>query len=332
LTVSRAPPAHFQSFWFGDALSPYEQLAMKSFIDRGHRYTLYAYQALDVPRGVELCDAGEILPRDRVFHYGERAGAGRGSVSAFSNLFRYALLRRHGGWWVDTDVVCLSDDVPQGDIFVGWETAETIGSAILRFPAGHPALLALCERCERAGTDVAWGEIGPRLMTEVATEHGLRPLARAQPVAYPVSYHDALYLLMPARRDEVAQKLRAAPFLHFWNEVKRRAVILPSIAPPDGSHMATLFERHGVGVDNAPRYTADQIQRLADNYGASFSTAQAEAARLQAQLRDLERQADTLRGEIARQRADLVALLASKSWRVTAPLRWVVSRIKRLRG
>jgi hypothetical protein len=96
--------------------------------------------------------------------------------------------------------------------------------------------------------------------------------------------------------------------------------------------MAALFERHGVGFDNAPRYTADQIQRLADNYGASFSTAQAEAARLQAQLGDLERQADTLRGEIARQRADLVTLLASKSWRVTAPLRWVVSRIKRLRG
>jgi hypothetical protein len=56
-----------------------------------------------------------------VFFYGDRAGIGRGSVSAFSNLFRYYLLHQMGGWWVDADVVCLSECVPATPIFMGWE-------------------------------------------------------------------------------------------------------------------------------------------------------------------------------------------------------------------
>jgi len=111
----------FQSFWFGETISPYQRLAMKSFIDHGHEYVLYAYDKFDVPRGVELRDAHEILPRSRVFFYGEGAGVGRGSVSAFSNLFRYRLLHERGDWWVDADVVCLSDSVPLDDVFMGWE-------------------------------------------------------------------------------------------------------------------------------------------------------------------------------------------------------------------
>lgn len=89
--------AKFQSFWFGDHLTPYQLLALKSFVDFGHDYVLYAYKHFDVPGGVELRDAKDILPEDRVFFYGDRAGIGRGSVSAFSNLFRYYLLHQMGG-------------------------------------------------------------------------------------------------------------------------------------------------------------------------------------------------------------------------------------------
>ena len=37
-----------------------------------------------------------------------------GSVAGFSNLFRYELLRRDGGWWVDTDVLCLAAELADG--------------------------------------------------------------------------------------------------------------------------------------------------------------------------------------------------------------------------
>ena len=38
---------------------------------------------------------------------GVRAIPDSGSLAAFSNLFRYKLLLERGGWWVDTDVICL---------------------------------------------------------------------------------------------------------------------------------------------------------------------------------------------------------------------------------
>jgi hypothetical protein len=79
--------AKFQSFWFGESLPPYQRLAMKSFVDFGHKFVLFAYRHFDVPAVVELRDASEILPESRVVFYGARAGASRGSVAGFSNLF-----------------------------------------------------------------------------------------------------------------------------------------------------------------------------------------------------------------------------------------------------
>ena len=30
-----------------------------------------------------------------------------GSYAGFANFFRYELLRKRGGWWVDLDTICL---------------------------------------------------------------------------------------------------------------------------------------------------------------------------------------------------------------------------------
>src|SRR4051812_10885773 len=86
--------------WIGQ-LSPLEQLCIRSFIVQGHPYHLYTYDALDnVPAGVTLQDAGQILPKSLIFR--NQLGKGKGSVAAFSDLFRYKLLLERGGWWVDT--------------------------------------------------------------------------------------------------------------------------------------------------------------------------------------------------------------------------------------
>jgi hypothetical protein len=53
-----AAPHTFQSFWHGDALSPYELFCLKSFIDCGYAVDLYTYDMdLVVPTGVRVCDA-----------------------------------------------------------------------------------------------------------------------------------------------------------------------------------------------------------------------------------------------------------------------------------
>jgi len=95
-----------QGLWIGESLSPMEQLGIRSFLANGHDFHLYTYQPLEcVPSGTVLKDANEILSESSIFT--RQTGAGKGSLSGFTNFFRYELLHRRGGWWADRDMVCL---------------------------------------------------------------------------------------------------------------------------------------------------------------------------------------------------------------------------------
>ena len=80
-----------------------EEMCLSSFVHHGHEVHLYSYSEIEnVPEGVEKKDGREILPEDMIFEYKHHK-----SFSGFSNYFRYKLLSEKGGWWTDTDVVCL---------------------------------------------------------------------------------------------------------------------------------------------------------------------------------------------------------------------------------
>lgn len=92
-----------QSLWIGPHLSRLERVCLSSFMKNGHRFQLYVYhEPKGVPNGVELLDANHVVPEKDIFMYPHRK-----SYAAFANLFRYVLLERYGGYWVDTDIVCL---------------------------------------------------------------------------------------------------------------------------------------------------------------------------------------------------------------------------------
>ena len=75
-------------FWTGPPLSPYEQLALQSFIAAGARVFVYSTtKTLRVPEGVELVDVRELLPgpvHRFIFPDGDA------SPALHSDLFRYA--------------------------------------------------------------------------------------------------------------------------------------------------------------------------------------------------------------------------------------------------
>ena len=132
------------SFWGGAPLTRLEFLSLTSFVQNGARYNLYSYEDLpDLPEGVTLRDAREILPVERMFHY--PAGMlNQGSPSGFTNLFRYTLLQRPGGWWVDTDVCCLRPFEATGDEFYLREETQSgellVASCIFRAPVASCVL------------------------------------------------------------------------------------------------------------------------------------------------------------------------------------------------
>ena len=157
----------------GARLSTLEQLSIQSFLDHGHAFHLYVYQDLDdPPPGTVLKDANEILPASEIFQYPDRK-----SVAAFANIFRYKLLLERGGWWADTDMVCLRPlELSDAHVFVSETIAlrgaagpqTVVGNCLIKAPAGSPAMqLALRTSLARDRATLRWGEIGPRLVGEV---------------------------------------------------------------------------------------------------------------------------------------------------------------------
>src|SRR4051812_19813754 len=92
-----------RGLWIGAELSVMERMSIASFLAHGHEYHLYVYDDVKyVPKGALVRDANEILPSSMIFQYKHSK-----SYAGFANFFRYQLLLQKGGWWVDTDVVCL---------------------------------------------------------------------------------------------------------------------------------------------------------------------------------------------------------------------------------
>ena len=240
------PSQHvFQSFWFGDTISPYETMCLRSFLDQGHAFQLYTYSPqLQVPSGVQLRDAAELFDRREYFTY--KKGKGAGSHAAFSNLFRYKLLADRGGWWVDTDVVCLSSEIPAFDEFFAFQEHNVVNGAVLFFRRGDPLMLECLDEALRIGNDPSWGEIGPRLVTRKIQENGRLTNAQPSLTCYPVHHSEALDLLRPRQFDVMAERIRQSFFLHLWNEVLRRVHVAKTMLPPRGSFLRSIVERHPV--------------------------------------------------------------------------------------
>jgi hypothetical protein len=217
---------------------------MKSFIDNGHTYDLFSYDAPSVPDGVRLRDARDILPKEEIFYY--QRGDGKGSVSCFTNNFRYRLLMEHGGWWVDTDVLCLSNKIPEGDIFIERESHDTIGTAVIKFPKGHPLVCTLYEKSVQAGKDVVWGQTGPTLLTNIIKDNGLWDTIYPPQNAFPLHYSDALLPVTVTERELCYQKTSNASFLHLWNEIFRRNNSNELNDPAIGSFLADYYAKHNI--------------------------------------------------------------------------------------
>lgn len=135
------------ALWIGKSLSLIETLSIKSFLDQGHRFRLFTYESLDtpIPNGCEIMDANAIIPQEKIFRYKHRNayGHGKGSVSGFSDIFRYKLLYEHGGWWVDMDVTCLKPlDFQEAYIFRAHPELPAVGN-IMKCPP-KTELMRLC--------------------------------------------------------------------------------------------------------------------------------------------------------------------------------------------
>lgn len=128
------------ALWIGTKLSSMELLSIQSFLRHGYIFNLWLYEPIEtpLPANCRVKDASEIIPADKIFRYkyASQFGIGKGSVSGFSDIFRYKLLHDVGGWWVDMDVSCIKPfDVADPYFFRAHHNLPLVGN-VMKAPKG----------------------------------------------------------------------------------------------------------------------------------------------------------------------------------------------------
>lgn len=219
--------------WIGPELSPIEQLSIKSFLKNGYQYDLYIYDSVgNIPTGVNIKDANEIVPKSEVFAYKNS------SFSAVSNIFRFKLLYTKKAIWVDLDIICTKfyDFNKDKYLFITEPdktyNIEKLGSCIMKIPQNDIIAFDAIERCQKEkekvlSGEVVWG-IGPRTVKYIVDKYALQQYVKSWKFSNCCANKHFECIIDPNFKEDgdYFNKYDKIPkenhFIHLWNEYMRR--------------------------------------------------------------------------------------------------------------
>jgi hypothetical protein len=264
------------ALWIGGALSFLEQLCLVSFVHAGQHIRLYAYEDIpNVPGGVELADANDILPQAGFLRH-ERTG----SPALHSDLFRYHMLAKCDRMiWADTDAYCVKPFTTPNGHFYAWESDHGLNGGVLGLPQDSETLAALLEftrdefpipdwfgakerqrlrDAQDAGapvhvSELPWGVWGPHALTHYLRKTGEVRHALPQVALYPFHYKDRNLMLRPGF--DVAQVVTGDTYsIHFYGRRMRARILAnePGGIPRPRTVIGKLLKQHRIDPRLAP--------------------------------------------------------------------------------
>jgi len=245
-------------FWANGSFSNVEKISVNSFLRHGYQLTIWTYgDVANAPSGVTINDAREILPEALFF------SLPNGSCGPFSDLFRYAVLNKFGGLWVDTDVIALKpfDELPSQPFLVTQrvrrqgirklvketllrKTSFEVNNNVIFNPApasGNLIDLAYVYAERFPKHKIGWGELGPALLSaieKIYPDHGFKIMSPE--FANPIDYWSCPSALLGP-----ATKLRAdSVFIHLYNQTWSDAGVDKNAPFPTQSLMSVLAKQY----------------------------------------------------------------------------------------
>jgi len=233
--------------WATGNLSPYEELCIKSFLDKGFEVDLYTYDKNSAQfNDIKLKSAWDILPLEKI----AKDFFELKMFAQLADLFRYKLLASYETTWIDTDMLCLNTNFLQEDYVFGFEDDEYVNTGILRYPKDSELAKELLETSERYSLqDITWSELGPKLFTSKLHELKMITFARPKNDFYPIHYSEIGMLFDPSEKHEVEYRLKSSNTLHLWNQILGKQNLVKKIAPPSGSWLRDDFDKLSISFD-----------------------------------------------------------------------------------
>lgn len=234
--------------WIGIDLSGLELLTISSFLDQGYEFWLWKYDDIQtqLPEGVVVKNAAEIIPEAQIFSYknSNQWGHGKGSLAGFSDIFRYRLLYEYGGWWTDMDITCLRrlpEKSIEGYVFRKHPKLPLVGN-IMHVPAKSDLMKNCFEKAistvDEHNTD--WFKPIQILIDEVRKQdlqkHIVDHLA-------PPDWWDTIVPFMYS-----AKNVPNTPLIHWMNEEWRTRGIDKNVFVTN-SHLGNLIQNYNIEAE-----------------------------------------------------------------------------------
>ena len=249
-------------------MSAFEAACLASFVGAGHEVVLYSYDRLNVPAGVRLMSASEVLDRGYLQRF---ITGGKPNIAHFADYFRLTLLLKTSDIWIDCDMIHLSDfDFEGQDNILVRENSSGIINSILRIR--DKALLKDClSRTEALlDRDVPWAA-PQNVISKALMKRGSDIKVQSARRFVPIHYDSFQMLLLPEYYDECVELCRAAATVHVYNNILDKIGFFKNILPPEGSFLHSIFADDAAKFGFTDTYPSSVVRALVQGLRAQVS-------------------------------------------------------------
>jgi hypothetical protein len=262
------------SFWYGSDLSWLEQLCIRSFLDRGHRFVLYTAEDLaGVPSGVEVKHASDILwPPSFDISDNDRL-----KVAVFSDIFRLHIIAKTGFLWVDLDAYCVRSFSFESPYVFATSERHSYPNGVMGLPKNSSTLIDMItflespnptqpwrgtrlkrinrkrvEEGESWGIEsLPWGCSGPKAFEFFLKKSGEVERAMPTKTFYPIPPKELWKLHDPSiKTSDIEQN--GVHSVHIYGHQKKLLAYKMRGLPIPNSYLDRLCRRHGIAAEDAP--------------------------------------------------------------------------------
>ncbi|KAH7965750.1 hypothetical protein HPB49_010361 [Dermacentor silvarum] len=164
-------------------------------------------------------------------------------VEHLSDFLRYVVLWKHGGVYLDTDVIVMKSlkGIRNSVFYQSAPVSDRLANGILFFDEQHPVLRALIDECARVYKPRLWTICGPSLMSRLPSDAQFSRLVKFinESAFFVVPYSKWHDLFDPRKAPAVLRATNASYGVQLLNISARDAMVRGSGLRNGGSRSAT---------------------------------------------------------------------------------------------